>query len=91
MRYLGEKVVATVNGLKVEIFANEHPPLHFCVYYAGQTANYAISDCRQLNGGLKEWYRNVRAWHADNKQTLINEWNAMRPSDCSVGKYREDG
>lgn len=90
LRYLGEKLVGQLQGLKIEVFANEHPPPHFRVKYSGETANYAISDCRQLNGGLEKWYRNVKEWHSKNKQLLIDTWNNTRPSDCPVGEYRED-
>ena len=75
-------------GLKVEVFSNEHPPPHFRVKAAGETANYDISDCVQLNGGLRKYYRAVRDWHAIHKQTLIDEWDKRRPTDCPVGKYR---
>lgn len=88
-RLLEEQFVGHIQGLKVEIFSDEHPPPHFRVKYAGETANYAIRDCRQLNGGLKRWYRTVKDWHSENKQALIDTWNRTRPSDCPVGEYRE--
>lgn len=89
-RFLTEELVAHLNGLKIQIFSNEHPPPHFRVQYSGETANYSISDCTQLNGGLKKWYRNIREWHAKNKQTLIDTWNKTRPSNCPVGAYRDE-
>lgn len=88
-RSLNEELVARVDGLKIEIFANEHPPPHFRVKHAGDTANFSIKDCAQLNGGLKMWKRNIEAWHKANKSALIEVWNRTRPSDCPVGKYRE--
>jgi hypothetical protein len=76
-------------NLKVEVFANEHPPPHFRVRYGGETANYRISDCEQLNGGLHKYERFIRQWHAKNKHSLIEQWNKARPSDCPVGRYIE--
>jgi hypothetical protein len=76
-------------SLKIEIFANEHPPPHFRVKYAGETANYRIRDCEQLNGGLRRHYRVIRDWHSKNKPALIDAWNNFRPSDCPVGHYVE--
>lgn len=76
-------------SLKIEIFANEHPPPHFRVICAGETANYRISDCEQLNGGLRKYYRVIRGWHSKNKSKLIEAWNNFRPSDCPVGQYIE--
>jgi hypothetical protein len=89
-RFLTEELVAHLKGLKIQIFSKEHPPLHFRVSYAGETANYSIKDCSQLNGDLKKWYRNIRLWHSENKSTLIETWNKTRPSDCPVGPYREE-
>jgi hypothetical protein len=88
-RYLIEETVATLQGLKIQIFSDEHPPPHFRVAYAGDTANFSIKDCCKLNGGLSRWERNIRAWHSKNKQALIAVWDRTRPTDCPVGKYRE--
>ena len=88
-RSLNEEQVGSLNGLKIEIFSREHPPPHFRVSYAGETANFAIKDCTQLNGGLRKWRRNIRKWHAEYKKDLIEAWNRTRPSDCPVGKYVE--
>jgi hypothetical protein len=88
-RVLTEETVGNLNGLKIEIFAREHPPPHFRVLYAGETANFSISDCSKLNGGLAKWEKNIKEWHSNNKQKLINVWNKTRPSDCPVGEYRE--
>ena len=77
------------NGLKVEVFAREHPPPHFRVVCGGESANYTIKDCRQLNGGLRNVYRTIRKWHEAHRGDLIAAWNQYRPSDCPVGEYRE--
>lgn len=82
-------LVDRFRGLKVEVFAREHPPPHFRVTCAGDSANYRITDCAQLNGGLRQYHRVIREWHAANKEKLIAAWNAHRPSDCPVGEYRE--
>jgi type I restriction enzyme, R subunit len=77
-------------GLKVEIFANEHPPPHFRVICAAGSANFRISDCFQINGGLKREYRLIKRWHSENKLRLVSAWNERRPSDCPVGEYRDE-
>jgi hypothetical protein len=76
-------------GLRIEVFSNEHPPPHFRVSCNGETANYRISDCEQLNGGLSRYYGVIKTWHAENKTRLIEIWNDRRPADCPVGVYRE--
>lgn len=84
-----ELLVDRFGALKVEVFAREHPPPHFRVKCAGDSANYKIADCAQLNGGLRREYRAIKKWHAANKAKLIAAWNTHRPSDCPVGEYRE--
>ena len=84
-----EFLVDRYAGLKIEVFANEHPPPHFRVKCSGETANFTISDCTQLNGNLARHVRTIRKWHRRYKTDLINAWNKARPSDCSVGEYRE--
>jgi hypothetical protein len=88
-RLLTEKQVERIGSLKIEVFSDEHPPPHFRVIYNGETANYAIADCSQLNGGLRKFRRNIVQWHADNKQVLIDAWNKSRPTGCPVGEYVE--
>ena len=51
-RFLTEEKVSALDGLKIEIFSREHPPPHFRVSYAGETANFSIKDCNHLDGGL---------------------------------------
>lgn len=88
-----KEFVDRINGVKVEVFANEHPPPHFRVKYQGSTANFRISDCGLLNGSgeVLKYEKNVRLWWKVKKQTLIDAWNKSRPTDCPVGEYREEG
>ena len=88
-RYLTEETGARFDGLKIQVFSNEHPPPHFRVEYSGETANVSIKDCTRINGGLDRWLRNIRIWHGTNKQTLIDACDKNRPSDCPIGVYRE--
>lgn len=82
--------VASFDGLKVEIFSNEHGPPHFRVSYDGKSANYRISDCERIAGDLGRHEAKIRWWHGQNKKLLIETWDARRPTDCPVGKYREN-
>lgn len=83
-------VGALPRGLRVDVLSREHPPPHFRVSKDGESGNYRISDCMQINGGLQREYGIIRDWHSKNKQKLIETWNTARPSDCPVGAYRED-
>lgn len=83
--------VGRLNGVKIEIFSNEHPPPHFRVNYHGSTANYRIKDCARINGSgeVLRFEKNIFKWWKCNKQELITIWNERRPSDCPVGIYQE--
>ena len=86
-RLLEEHTVTQLQGLKVEIFSNEHPPPHFRVSYSGETNNFKIDDCSPMNGtSLKKWFRTIRKWHEDEKDKLTRIWNDTRPSGCTVGR-----
>ena len=89
-RYLTEERIGSINGLRIEIFANEHPPPHFRVWYNGESNNFTIKDCSPMNGaGLQKYFRNIKQWHKENRDLIIKEWNSRRPSDCPVGKFSE--
>jgi len=88
-RMLVEETVARLDGLKMQIFADEHPPPHFRVTYAGETANFTIKDCSRINGRLDKWLKTIQQWHSKNKAELIAAWDRTRPANCPVGKYRE--
>jgi hypothetical protein len=77
-------------GLKIEVYADEHPPPHFHVRCAAGEASFRISDGAMLNGSLRSEARMIKAWHAKNKSKIVNAWNKSRPTNCSVGKYREN-
>lgn len=83
------KRVGKIGGLKVSIFAKEHPPPHVCVEYQGKSANYQISDGQRITNGLERFDRHVIPWLAAHKDELIATWDATRPTNCPVGKYRE--
>ncbi len=90
-RFLAEEVFGRLNGLRIEVFSNEHPPPHFRVCFQGECNNFTINGCVPLNGNaLSTYFRNIKKWHKKNKRKLIDFWNKKRPSDCPVGKYLED-
>jgi hypothetical protein len=80
-------IVARVNGLKIKIWADEHPPPHFHVSYQGEDASFSIGDCGRLSGvrGLERYEKRIQLWWEDNRHLLIEKWNSSRPSDCPVG------
>lgn len=82
------QLVARVNGLRIEIYSNEHPPPHFHVKSPNVDASFTIQDCKILNGEVSSGdLKKVQYWHNASKPFLINVWNSTRPSDCVVGAY----
>jgi hypothetical protein len=86
-RLLNEVLVDKIEGLKIKIWADEHPPPHFHVEYQGENASFSILDGTRLPdvSGLERYERNIKAWWAKNKNLLIRKWNSSRPTDCQVG------
>lgn len=87
VRLLTEDLVAKVDGVRIVIQADEHPPPHFHVRHAGENASFRIDDGSRLPNvrGLEKFEHNIRAWWKDNRCTLIEVWNRTRPTDCVVG------
>jgi hypothetical protein len=83
------KLVDRINGLKIEIYSNEHCPPHFHVVFQNKTGSYRIKDCEEMEGNLTPYNRNIRKWFKKNKELLISTWNETRPANCPVGPYRE--
>lgn len=83
-------LVAVTDGVKLLINLNEHAPPHFHVSYGNEKGLVTIADCHFMDGNLSDRTRNiVYGWWNPNKETLIQKWNASRPSDCPVGTYKE--
>jgi hypothetical protein len=81
-----KQLVARVDGLKIKIFAREHPPPHFHVSAGNIDATFSLADCSLINGcvsgrerALIEW------WYAKSRPLLVKTWNETRPTDCPVG------
>ncbi|WP_157792181.1 DUF4160 domain-containing protein [Pseudooceanicola marinus] len=85
--YITDAVVDRVRGLKIEIYANEHPPPHFHVIQNDGRAVFALDDCRMLeaSGDIRNFRKNIEVYYAKNRNKLIDFWNNTRPDGCSVG------
>ncbi len=83
-----KKFVAKYNGIKIEIYSNEHPPVHFHIVSGENNASFAIDDCELLKnkGFSPKVIKNIQDWFLYSKDRLIEVWNETRPSDCTVGK-----
>lgn len=88
--YFEKAAVGFAGGLKMHIYADEHPPPHFHVLYNGEENSFRIEDASPLypDGDLKKWFKNIKKWHKQNKAELFSAWNTMRPDGCPVGPIR---
>lgn len=76
-----------VDGLKIELYANEHPPPHFHVKGNDVNASFTIDSCSLVKGKVSSKNRKkIEYWHRYAKPRLIEFWNKTRPSDCNVGR-----
>ena len=67
-----KQLVARLNGLRIEVYPNEHPPPHFHVKSPNVNASFTISDCSKLTGfisGSDE--KKIQFWHRSAKSKLV--------------------
>lgn len=83
-----KQLVARLNGLKIEIYSNEHPPPHFHVKSPNVDASFDIENCDLLKGKVSSRDSSkIRYWYQHAKPVLIEVWNSTRPGNCTVGIY----
>ena len=81
-----KQMVARLDGLRVDVYPNEHPPPHFHVRAPHVNASFSIDNCELLNGALARGdLEKVRYWHRHAKAVLVAAWNSSRPTSCVVG------
>lgn len=84
-----KQLVAKVNGLKIEIYPDEHPPPHFHVKSPNIDASFNIENCNLLKGKIEDRdKKKIEYWHKHAKPLLIEIWNSTRPTNCTVGAYQ---
>jgi len=83
------QLIARVNGLKIEVYSNEHPPPHFHVKSPNVNASFDIENCSLLEGNIEgRDKKKIQFWHKYAKPLLIEAWDSTRPTNCSVGLYQ---
>ena len=83
-----KQLVVRLEGLKIEVYPDEHPPPHFHVISPNVSASFSINDCEKLEGKISgSDMKKVRYWHQHAKPLLIEAWNSTRPTNCVVGPY----
>jgi Domain of unknown function (DUF4160) len=86
-----KKLVERVESLRIEIYANEHPPPHFHVKAPGIDGTFDILTCELLRGTVPGRERRlIEWWHRHGRSLLIKACNQSRPTDCPVGPIDEE-
>ena len=72
-------VVAIFDGIKIEFYANEHPPPHYHARYGEFIAQIEIVSGRMMNGRLPPAQaRKVEQWAGPRVLRLMAAWKAMQ-------------
>ena len=85
-----KQLVGRMNGLKIEVFAKEHPPPHFHISGGGIDATFSLEDCAHLEGQIGGREGALVEWlDQRSRPTLVRAWNQSRPTNCPVGPVLE--
>jgi hypothetical protein len=80
--------VATIDGIKIQFYWDEHPPPHFHAEYAEYRAMIDINTLEILEGAIPNaQHRKVVAWAQARRAELLLAWTACL-SDINPGKIR---
>lgn len=85
--YVQKAEVGRDGGLVIHIYANEHPPPHFHVRFAGEENSFTLDSCEPLhpNRHLQKHFKTIKRWHSRHRAELVEAWNSSRPASCPVG------
>ena len=73
-------VIELFEGIKILMFANDHNPPHFHVYYASFKAMIEISSLQIIRGGLpNKQYHKVVEWAELRQQELLEDFINLNP------------
>ena len=72
--------VAIIDGIRIEIFTNDHPPPHFHVRFGRKRAKFDIASGAMIKGSLENrTIRKVQRWTQFNRDGLMQVWTSSRP------------
>ena len=76
-------VMARMNGVKIVVFPNDHPPPHFHVVKNDESAAFSIETGERLEGskGLKGKDKQIRRFWHYGRYEILEHWNKLRPDD----------
>jgi hypothetical protein len=70
--------LAIVEGVKIQIYAQEHPPPHFHAVFAERRVQVEIGSLRVMNGGLpRRKLALVLSWAGSRQEALLGAWEKI--------------
>jgi hypothetical protein len=70
--------IAMVDGVKIQVFAQEHPPPHFHAVFAEHRARIDIKSLSVLNGRLPHAkLATVLSWAEPRREALMVAWKTV--------------
>jgi Domain of unknown function (DUF4160) len=71
--------IIIIDGIRIEIFLNDHDPPHFHVRMGGMRAKFDIATGDMIKGRLdKRTIRKVQKWTEYNRDMLMQAWMEFR-------------
>lgn len=71
--------LAIIDGVKIQIYFDDHPPPHFHAAHDGEIVQIGIADLDVLRGSLSQpKLKAVRDWAATRRVRLMEAWNAAQ-------------
>lgn len=68
----------TINGVKIQLFFDDHAPPHFHTSFAEYKAIIKIDTAEILEGDLpKNKKKEILAWASENREILMEIWNDL--------------
>ena len=73
--------VALFDGIKIEVFPNDHNPPHFHVTYSGARAVVDIQQLEIMEGSLpNKQFRSVVEWAESRQEMLLARFKELNPT-----------
>ena len=67
--------VAVIDGIRIQVYWDDHPPSHFHAEYGEYRASIEIKTLKIIAGGLpRAQYRKVVAWAEPRRNRLLEAW-----------------
>jgi hypothetical protein len=74
--------IAVIDGVKIEVYFDDHPPPHFHARYAEFLVQIEMATLEIIKGSLpRPQLRTVQNWAKPRRDALHAAWNACRAGD----------